>query len=672
MKSIFLLFFTLIASAAYAYDCNVFSGNDYTTCLALNSTNEDEIANLIYLITSEPDHGFITSYNRNIAVTDAPQGYIKQTQGVIKDAWLALLTIEPSVHSEGITYVPKTITTTSEYDYSVQLPVNYNNPNSNPGSVCKVTYSLASQQAAFQTLRDDQTVGTTKVSQFDVLSDAEINASLDVQVVTAAREYRTKAYCCGYQCQSTCYSCTYRKTIYTTDKLSLRDSQDVTAYNHAPNASITFITQYASTTQGNLTKDNRTSVLLSLNQSSLQINEYAFYANFTQKPYYLLVLQAFPLHEETTNNLFYNTGTVTVGDTSNCTLIANDFFDAKQVPCTYNIQAPTLTPIAKRPLTANYQLLLVGVIIVLAILALFRVAKKYRAYILILVLAGSFATPAVHAASCGLTNLATCIPQKFFAFILSMLNAPLQPLLDFIKTLLDNPPSVALFQPAWRVVVTIISLFYGLLFVYSGYQFLTSGHDVVKREMAKEWLKNTVLMIIFVQASYFLYELVLDLGAAMASSVLSMVDPAFFQLTADNIVNIALEFLLILIYVAVLLVTILVLTVRYLVVAAGVIFAPIAVFCFYVQPLRSYGRLILNLLGLAILSTFLAAIILLAGSMLVQAPIFQNFKIVVMIVTFLLVNLLFVVLGKHIIAKTALGGLSESISQAAKYVGKVL
>ena len=36
---------------------------------------------------------------------------------------------------------------------------------------------------------------------------------------------------------------------------------------------------------------------------------------------------------------------------------------------------------------------------------------------------------------CGLLNLASCIPEKLYGFFISVLNAPLKPLLGFIKSL---------------------------------------------------------------------------------------------------------------------------------------------------------------------------------------------------------------------------------------------
>jgi len=34
---------------------------------------------------------------------------------------------------------------------------------------------------------------------------------------------------------------------------------------------------------------------------------------------------------------------------------------------------------------------------------------------------------------CGLLNLATCIPQKIFDFIIGVINAPIQPPLEYYK-----------------------------------------------------------------------------------------------------------------------------------------------------------------------------------------------------------------------------------------------
>jgi len=64
---------------------------------------------------------------------------------------------------------------------------------------------------------------------------------------------------------------------------------------------------------------------------------------------------------------------------------------------------------------------------------------------------------------CGLTNLAACIPQKFYEYTLSVINSPLQPFLDLTKNLLSEPVNIENFLPLWAIIIYIISIFYGLL-----------------------------------------------------------------------------------------------------------------------------------------------------------------------------------------------------------------
>jgi len=95
-------------------------------------------------------------------------------------------------------------------------------------------------------------------------------------------------------------------------------------------------------------------------------------------------------------------------------------------------------------------------------------------------------------------------------------------------------------------------------------------------------LKNTVIMMILIQASFYLYDLTLALSSIMNSAILDMIDPHFFMLTADSIVNIGLEFIFTFTYAVTLFATLLMLCVRYLVVCFGVALVPIGLFCYYI------------------------------------------------------------------------------------------
>ncbi len=241
---------------------------------------------------------------------------------------------------------------------------------------------------------------------------------------------------------------------------------------------------------------------------------------------------------------------------------------------------------------------------------------------------------------CGLLNLATCIPQKIYDFFLNILNSPLDPLLSLIKSLLTEPVNLRLYSPVWAIIIYVLSLFYGLLLLYSGFNFILSGYDVVKREKAKEWFRNIIIMIVLVQTSFFIYSLVIDLNSLLTAGVIGLIDQNFFRLTADNIINIGLQFFFTITYVLILFIAAIVLTLRYILVASGVVFIPIGIFLYFIPPLKSYGKALINFFGICIFISFFDSLIFLVCSKLLDVPIFDNYKILIMITAFIIANLL--------------------------------
>jgi len=293
--------------------------------------------------------------------------------------------------------------------------------------------------------------------------------------------------------------------------------------------------------------------------------------------------------------------------------------------------------------------------------------RKYLSILLKIILS----IPLVSAEEeCGLLNLASCIPQKMYEFIIKVLNSPIKPLLDFLKALLTEPVKLSLFSSLWAIIIYVISLFYGILMLYSGFNFMISGYDAVKRAKAKEWFMNLFLMIVLVQASFFLYELVIDLESLLTAGTVNLIDPYFFMLTADNIINIGLQLLFAVTYVLSLFLTIIILVLRYIIVVVGVVFTPIGIFLYFIPPLRSYGKLILNFLGVCIFITFFDSLIFLVCSKLIEIPLFENFKILIMISALFFVNILMFYLMFFSAIKSALktaDSISVTVASIAKY-----
>lgn len=258
------------------------------------------------------------------------------------------------------------------------------------------------------------------------------------------------------------------------------------------------------------------------------------------------------------------------------------------------------------------------------------------------------------AEDCGITNLASCIPEKIFEFFLGILNAPLQPLLTWIHDLLTQPVSIDLFSSVWSIIVYILSLFYGLLLLFIGFKFLFAGYSPEQRENAKRNLANILIMVVLVQASFFLYSLILEVASGLTTAVFNLINPDFFLLTIDNLPNTALQFILVLPYIISLLTTLILLVLRYILVSAGVVLFAVAIFCYFIEPLQHYGQLILNGLLVIIAIPFFYSIIFLTSSKLLDIALFQNMKIVLMIGTFTLVNLLTLFLTGFAIINSAL------------------
>ena len=147
-------------------------------------------------------------------------------------------------------------------------------------------------------------------------------------------------------------------------------------------------------------------------------------------------------------------------------------------------------------------------------------------------------------------------------------------------------------------------------------------------------------MIVLIQASYFLYSLIVDVQSLMTAGIMNLIDDRFFLVTADNLINMGLQFFFAISYAFTILITILLLTFRYIIVAAGVIFIPIGIFCYFIPPLKEYGVLIFNFLGTTIFTAFFTSLIFLVCSQLIEIDIFRDFKILIMISAFGIANLL--------------------------------
>jgi hypothetical protein len=264
---------------------------------------------------------------------------------------------------------------------------------------------------------------------------------------------------------------------------------------------------------------------------------------------------------------------------------------------------------------------------------------------------------------CSLLNLPSCILEALGNFVLSIINAPILPFLEVIKKLLMQPANVQVFGALWAVIIYIISIFYGLFILFAGFNLIISGYNAEKRERAKEWLQNTILMILFVQASFLIYSLIAELAAGITSGVVSLIDPNFFLFTLDNLVNVFLEIALGIFYVIILFVTVVMFAINYLLASIGVLFFPFGIFFYFIPPLRDIGRFVISKLMFVLFLPFFASLLLLGAAELAKIGGFSMVKIVLTIGAFALVNALMILLALLAVFRAVMGVMRTDVAR---------
>jgi hypothetical protein len=256
--------------------------------------------------------------------------------------------------------------------------------------------------------------------------------------------------------------------------------------------------------------------------------------------------------------------------------------------------------------------------------------------------------------ACSIDNIGECIVEKLFGFVINLINISLQPFLDIIYKLLAEPVNISVFSDVWQTIVYILSMFYGLLLIYIGFKFILSGENPVQREKAKSSLKNTLIMVVLVQISYYLYSLIIILSSALTKLILNITGNNFFTLSSEGITNIGLELIFLGVYLGVLIITSLILILRYIFVSIGIIFFTIGIFLYFIEPLKEYGKLILNILLALIFLPFVYSLMFLACSRLLDVQAIQNIKILIMIGAFCLIIISTVIAVRFVIIKAAM------------------
>ena len=209
-----------------------------------------------------------------------------------------------------------------------------------------------------------------------------------------------------------------------------------------------------------------------------------------------------------------------------------------------------------------------------------------------------------------LNDSITALPFDIFGIFSGSIKGSLirfnSSLLDLAEELLSANPDPELMFGWWQAITIIISSFYLLIFLIIGLMFLINGHSVVKREQAKEWLKNAVIMIIGVSVSFYLYKLILELSTDITKFMWITGFEQFFENTLFASTGI---FMLIA-FSGTIGFALITLFLRYLFLLIGAVLFPIGIFLYLTPKFESWGKIIFNFLGMMLAIQFIDMIVL--------------------------------------------------------------
>ncbi|MDO8627709.1 MAG: hypothetical protein Q7K42_04540, partial [Candidatus Diapherotrites archaeon] len=157
-----------------------------------------------------------------------------------------------------------------------------------------------------------------------------------------------------------------------------------------------------------------------------------------------------------------------------------------------------------------------------------------------------------------------------------------------------------------EAMISLLGLFYLAILSFVGFKFLLGSINEVHRAEAKQWLVSTIFLIVILYASKDIYSIILEFSKVFVNAVWTpqtfdkFFSTASLQGTSFTVLGIqALTNFL----------NTIVLFTRYQIVTLGWVLFPLGIFLYFLQPVKHFGALILNIVGVTLVLQALIAIV---------------------------------------------------------------
>ena len=155
--AVFFLFLVLLPSL-HALDCNSIANKQWCNDIQKSNISQIEKDYLLSDIISDskhyPDHQLVRQWNSKFSTTAAPVNTIKKNSDYVKDSWVKILAVMPSVIFNDTLYISNSGEIQVGYNYNVYIP-SYTDSGD-----CKTIRSIVQSTSSAQLYINNQYVGS--------------------------------------------------------------------------------------------------------------------------------------------------------------------------------------------------------------------------------------------------------------------------------------------------------------------------------------------------------------------------------------------------------------------------------------------------------------------------------------------------------------------------------
>ena len=346
MKKILFFFFVLFLSSVAALDCSAIANQQWCEDIQNSSLSEAEKEYLLSDIISNskhyPDHQLVKQWNQKVSTTTPPEGITKKNSEYIKNAWVKILAVMPSVLFNGTLYLSNNGEALLGYNHDVQIP------SGTAAGDCQTKRDIIRNVGTAQFFINNHYQGSGHsvpyAASWPHNADITLKAVYTAEVTAKVKHYTWQKDYYGKNGRKRYkWVCDYERTEYQRDTLTISDTLRAKIHNPQPMASFTVKDQYLDTVKGEFISKDAVNAELTFFDSYYKEHNYVFSEVVSLKPVQVLTIKAEKQLSQEHRNLAYSGSEITVPIGEGCQIAVYDFFAKKVLPCDLAYESPEFT-----------------------------------------------------------------------------------------------------------------------------------------------------------------------------------------------------------------------------------------------------------------------------------------------------------------------------------------